>query len=268
MDRQITAVPITYDTWKVQEPTWCEFCCETGPRLSYVMAALPRSGSNLLMRQLCRAGVGMPAEYLQPYVMEPFTSHNGIRSADFGAYLQFLVTVRQTESGIFGIKAHWEQFEPVSTGIVFNTLKPDRYIFTRRHDIAAQAVSLERAFQTGKWDPRWEPNLGSRDAAADPEDLERLLKRCRLIAEEERSWASFFGAHSIVPLQVFYEDLLEDHDAVLQSVFDFLGVKAEVPVKEPAPSGKTGEIGRDKETVNLLRAQLELEPIERPSLGD
>jgi hypothetical protein len=45
-------------------------------------------------------------------------------------------------------------------------------------------------------------------------------------------------------------------------------VKAEVPVKEPAPSGKTGEIGRDKETVNLLRAQLELEPIERPSLGD
>ena len=260
-------VPKEYNSALIVDATWKPNNISKKPNLTYVIAAMPRSGSNLLTRQLCRAGVGLPAEYLQPFLMKPFTEEFQLPVQGFAEYLDLLKNIRQTPTGVFGLKAHWEQFEPVSKDIIFERLGHTRFILTRRRNIAAQAISLERAFKTGKWDPRWKPNLESRDSAADPEDLERLIRRCKLISEEEGRWIKYFSDNSIAPLEIYYEDLISDQDLVMQRIFRFLELDAKVPEVEPAPKGRTGEVGRDNEVLKALKAALKDHTIKRAQLS-
>lgn len=188
-------------------------------RRRYVIASVPRSGSSLLAHLLWETGVaGAPNEYLNPLQRRRFDERFGALPVE--VYVERLEKIRTTANGVFGLKIHrhharrWVE----SLGLDLADLAPDaRWVTTVRRDRVAQAVSLEIAHQTRRWAHRPEPP--HRQAVYDEHALRRRL---RAIGRQISGWAEFFEAHRIVPLTVWYEDLVADPDTTLASVLDHI----------------------------------------------
>jgi LPS sulfotransferase NodH len=97
-----------------------------------------------------------------------------------------------------------------------------RFVYLRRGDVVAQAVSLLRAEQTGVWfetarerqEPEGEPGF----------DFGQVRERVRLIEDHNAAWGEWFASAGIGPCLVQYEDLDADPVRVAHSVLGFLGL--------------------------------------------
>jgi trehalose 2-sulfotransferase len=118
---------------------------------SYVVCALPRSGSSLLCELLFGTGLaGAPAEYFDVALMRRLRERWG--ADGFDSYLDELLARRTGPNGVFGFKAHFfqiaEAFPERGVEKVFPALQ---YVYITRGDRLRQAISWSRALQTGKW---------------------------------------------------------------------------------------------------------------------
>ncbi len=96
-----------------------------------------------------------------------------------------------------------------------------RFVWIRRRDAVAEAVSWSRAIQGGRW---W-------SGATEPEgelvfDFEQIDHLVREIAEHDAGWEAWFAANGVEPHEVVYEELAADPAAVAGRVLVFLGVDA------------------------------------------
>lgn len=222
-----------------QEFDFPEFSGET-PR-HYVIAGLPRSGSNLLCELLISTGqMGRPLEYLHPdSIMKPMAKRfvsEGIATVTGNRYVEELFRRRSTPNGVFGLKTFYWQAEPFVVNGYFAGLFNDAlYVYLTRADKRRQIVSLAIALQTDQWT--------SYDArSAEPSYDETVIEQAgEFLTQEERNWATFFAARGVEPLRLTYEGLLAEPDHSARAVCALVGVEPQEPfVLEKAATKKQG----------------------------
>jgi trehalose 2-sulfotransferase len=183
------------------------------PRKSYFVCGMPRSGSWLLCGLLASTGVaGRPHEWFWRDTQASLMRAWG--TGDFASYLELVLAAGTTANGVFGAKVMWGHLPEVPP------FPRPRFVWLRRRDRVAQAVSFARAVQTAHWHhwdppPREEPTFRF-------EEVDALLRE---LGEHDRAWARWFVDERIEPLEVAFEDLLSDLEAETLRVLDFLGLE-------------------------------------------
>ncbi len=196
-------------------PTW------SGPVRSYVIASLPRTGSTMLARSLEAAGMGVPAEYLNPLVRRELADRWG--QLALSDYLERVRAIR-TVGGYFGVKVHFNHFEPLrSNQPTLDWIGDATWISLTRLDRISQAVSLDLARRTGRW---W---AGSRRRFA-TYDPTAITNRFDEIRKQETGWERFYLDHEIEPLRITTENLFEQPHETIGAVLTALGAGGEPQV--------------------------------------
>ncbi len=204
---------------------------------SYVICAVPRSGSNLLGDGLAATQrAGRPKQYFLPEFEERYGTRYGLEPAnDYAGYLRGVISSTQTRNNIFGFKLmsfYFDEFvqrlratsefgDQASTDLnVLNAAFPRlRFVHLARRDKLRQAISRARAMQTGVW-----KIAGTMPATGEPQYDAQLITRCLRDRErEEAIWSRFFSLARVKPFVVQYESLCENYSDVLRRVLDFVG---------------------------------------------
>lgn len=208
------------------------------PTTSCVICATPRSGSWLLCGLLASTGVaGRPHEWF----VEPVEQRN-CEAWNVGSFRDYLECVRwaaTTPNGVAAVKVMWPTHvrllqclreagndvaqDPLERSLDRPDLPSDREVFERvfrrptyvwlvRDDVDAQAASLARATRTGVWTAWGDGARVPPQPAASEETISATIR------EHNASWRAWFAENSIEPHVVRYEDLVEDPEAVADSV--------------------------------------------------
>jgi trehalose 2-sulfotransferase len=203
---------------------------EQPPRLVYLFASVPRSGSTYVSHLLWQTGcLGAPLEYLnfEPSGPYGFASDSPVGQADLW---RSALHRRTSPNGVFGLKAFPLQLEGVHAGnpqLVANVMRtlfprdqPARVVELRRRDRSAHAISYARALLSGIWRKEQEP-----DDRPEPEySREALARATRMIEQQEQTWQAMYRDLRAEPLVIWYEDVLADPDAAISVVAAYLGV--------------------------------------------
>ena len=206
----------------IEDAIHFEFDDPGEPRVSYLICSVPRSGSSLLCDLLSVTGVaGAPTELFHPDFMRILKQRWNVETTE--DYVAQLLARKTGPNGVFGVKAHWDQYNTVFEATDPRRALPNlQVIFITRRDRLRQAVSLVRALQTLRWQSthRERPD---RPAEYDPEDIARKLGRIKRV---EAAWTDLFDRHGIEPHRVVYEDFVADQSRTMRDVLDFIGVAA------------------------------------------
>jgi LPS sulfotransferase NodH len=225
-----------------------------------VVASTPRSGSSLLCLALERTRlVGVPREYFLPSMLESghrvlgaprptaketlrrlrrrlglnrwWWGYWEIDPSTMAPYIQALVACRSTANGIFALKIHWEHFEHAHRmGFCLSQLpQPITWIHCERRDRIAQAVSFEKAMQTGAFHIGEETRQATNHLRYDDG---AIMNRHERLQRSVSSWKHYFQSAGITPVPVVYEDLAADYEGTISRVLEALGHK-DVPVPPP-----------------------------------
>ncbi len=197
-------------------------------RQSYIIASSARSGSTYLARLLAQTGLlGAPSEVFNSATNEMQTLMARFRAYSHADYVAKLIANRTSRNGVFGMKAHFHQFEAFLKKYppLLEALAPITYIYIDRRDKVAQAVSMAKALQTDQWSSQWRgsprPLLRY--------DRELIAKSMSEVELQDARWLRWFELHNITPFRVTYEDLIADPAASVRSVVERLGVQDDEP---------------------------------------
>jgi LPS sulfotransferase NodH len=224
------------------------------PSRSYVIAATPRTGSHLLSGALASTGVaGQPREWLPRFTAEnaPRTALDRMRlvtqppkeaphdpEAD-AAHIRKFIASGTSENGVFGVVLHWVVVQDAARRLqaflgteesaphrVLASAFPNlSYVWLRRRDKVAQAVSWYKAIQTGVFvGGRGKGRAGEREPLQF--DYVKIRHLLSATTNSENAWSSFFSSNGLKPLVLYYEDLSAQYVSTLRSVLDFLQVDA------------------------------------------
>ncbi len=223
---------------------------------TYIIASLPRSGSTLLARLLWDTGwVGAPKEYLNPMQLRDWEVrlgrppsrwlHGGLRGAAVGAIVgrgwserrlsRHLerVRCRRSSGGWFGLKLHHHHFVRYGGMSFVDRVLPDaRWLRISRADRLGQAISWQRALESGQWaawQPKGEPVRYRRS---------RIEQRLADIEQAEMGWDRSLAGRAV--WSVTYEALVASPGTTLQSALSWLGVERRV--EDPQlPTGRQAD---------------------------
>lgn len=224
---------------------------------TYVIASTPRTGSTLLCRLLWQTGLaGAPKEYLNPMQRRDWQLRRGrviyrplrgaavgllrlrpLRGERLSSHLDD-IRRRRSSNGWFGLKIHHHHFQALGADVG----PVDRWVYIRRQDRIAQAVSWERALQTGRWiaeQSRRIPPVYSR---------RRIQRRLDAVAQGETFWWTYFSHHQIKPLTVTYEAFIQDQSAIVRQVLQYLGIPDAIDDHPPVPTRRQAD-SRSKEWI-------------------
>ena len=194
----------------------------------YVICATPRCGSSLLCETLTETGLaGFPGE---------LASKAWRRMNDWESRENLFETKheRTTPNGVFGLKLMWSQFEetnrcfsnhPEFAGLsidqLYRKLLPGiRYIWIRRRDKVAQAVSLAIAQQTGLWTSKH----SGKDDFEPTFDFYQIHELLMMLRYQEDRWQSYFNTSGFAPLVITYEDYVQDVPTTIAAILDHLHI--------------------------------------------
>jgi trehalose 2-sulfotransferase len=199
------------------------------PRVTYMLASLPRSGSTWFSHLLWRTGcLGAPLEYLNFEAAGPYYFAAAAPALQQRLW-QSVLHRRTSPNGVFGAKCFAGQLEalqqrnPALLAEVMATLvrSPNpRIVYFERRDRVAHAISFARASLSGVWRKEQEPDEGVTIDYSEP----AVRRAEQMIDAEQAAWRKMFDDLRIEPLTIWYEDALADSDATTASVADYLGV--------------------------------------------
>lgn len=210
----------------------------------YVIASSPRTGSTLLARLLWDTGlVGAPKEYLNPMQIRDWGLRMGhppsrwamaaLRGHAVGLaalpplcpdpqqHLSQVIAHRTGPRGHFGLKLHYHHFEQhCPKGIAPLLGAEPRWIHITRQDRLAQAISWDRALQSGQW-------AAHQTGLRMPERYSRKRIQSALdrIEQQEAGWQAALAGRSVLKLS--YEQLVQDKLGTLQACLAWLSVDAD-----------------------------------------
>jgi LPS sulfotransferase NodH len=210
---------------------------------SYLICATPRTGSSLLCGLLDSTGVaGHPESWFRQPDERAWAARWGIAtppdgSSGYGPYFRAAVAAGSTANRVFAARIMWGTMDEVTahlaplypgragpaSGLLSAAFGRTRFVYLRRGNVLAQAVSLLRAEQTGVW---YETAHGRQEPGGEPRfDFGQVRDRVRLIGEHNAAWEQWFAREGIRPLLVRYEELDADPVATARSVLAFLGLE-------------------------------------------
>jgi LPS sulfotransferase NodH len=218
------------------------------PKLSYTIWFSQRTGSTLLTTALEATGLaGRPGEWLNlsPDLRQEFhlSSHAEVQEHLWGLGI--------TDNGIWGIKHSF--YEPhfsrlldemknfpacgpgeINRPAIWESVFPNhRHIFMTRRNKVKLAVSWWRAIQSQEWHllpgqnhKEWDlSNAYSFDA------INHLYNECSM---REAGIQEFFAEGGINPLNIFYEDFVQQYEETIRTVLRFLSLDdRSIPIPEP-----------------------------------
>lgn len=239
------------------------------PDHCYLICATPRSGSTLLS-ELLRASLvmGEPREYLdRGGMMFRLARAYGATRADGGvrptAYLRALVDRHAGGNGAFGIKLMYDHLAPFLPVPAFRSLaRRSRYVWLRRRDMLAQAVSAALAEKRSQW----HRVAGEQAPTGDPPyDRTALERAWRGVLVHDAGWRLFFDVNRIEPLTLTYEELLADTDGACRRVCAAVGIADPPPFSLEGAAVEPMSTAANREWIDRYRAELSLDGADAPS---
>lgn len=220
------------------------------PAKRLILCATPRSGSYLLARQLIRAGIGIPHEYVNQVnssliISRVFHGMNP-KNVDLNTYVSWLEANRTTPNGVFAAKLHWPHLEQCPSLIDDWLRSPTTLcIFLYRRRLLSQAVSLQASQRSGVWDiggdistrPRQLPGLSS--------SRETDQMACRLVMWNGL-WRFLFEANGIEAIELAYEDFVADQSNTIAAIAAKLSVDCVPPPPEQQATKAGTEMHRTR----------------------
>jgi trehalose 2-sulfotransferase len=223
------------------------------PESSVVVCALPRSGSSLLAQLLFSSGsVGWPGEWF--WLEDVERNWVAWEVSGWRDYLDRVLDEGTAANGVFGVKLMWGYLHEVLFELrrlsaeydaddltVLSAFFPQpRFVWMRRDDVVAQAVSWAKAVQTGQWTSS-QPKTG--EPRFDFGQIDALYNVARV---HDGHWRRWFAAHSIEPIGVIYEDLCVHTVGVVRDVLSSLGIEPQPDAIIDVPA----ELTRQSDSVN------------------
>jgi LPS sulfotransferase NodH len=219
------------------------------PQSSYTIWFSQRTGSTLLCKAIESTGMaGKPREWFNcpPDLLSTYhkTSHAELQD--------YLFKLGSTDNGVFAInhsfyEPHFSQLietlrkfpacPPTAkkrTAVWEEVFPNHRHIFMTRRNKIRLAVSWWRAIQSGEWhlstDEQRKPvdlsNAYSFDA------INHLYNECSM---REAGIQEFFAEGGITPLNIFYEDFVQNYEPTIRTILDYLKLdSASATIAPPA----------------------------------
>jgi LPS sulfotransferase NodH len=222
-----------------------------------VICCLPRTGSSLLGHTLYAAGAaGWPGEWLWREDVDRNWKAWGVSS--WHEYLDRVLEAGTGPNGVFCTKLMWgylhdalhelrrlsRMYDEDDLAVLRSFFPEPSFVWVRREDVVAQAVSWAKAVQTGQW-ASFQPVQA--EPAFDFDQVDGLYHLARV---HDAAWARWFAAHAVDPLRVVYEELASDPVGVVEDVITRLGLEP-APVEGRAPM----EPAAQADAVNLNWAE-------------
>jgi len=206
-----------------------------------LIAFTMRCGSNFLCEHLRANGIGDPVEYLQyPFGVanRQFYDDLGVDYGDFTGFLDALIE-NKSVNDIFSVKIAWDHknafldaIKKIDSSIdsLEDFFPGARWLFLRRHDKVAQAISLWKAQKTGVWVAK----NSSMPVKEKPEyKFFEILDSLMHILVEDLFWERYFYERKIDPLTLYYEDYVQNVKNAVLMVARYLGVSEQLRLSEP-----------------------------------
>jgi len=240
---------------------------ELQPSMSYLICCCERTGSTLLGNALIGTGIaGRPRSYFNRVAhYNPRIQRILGNAKDDSNYLDKVIAAATTPNGVFGAKVHWEHFinliakaegNPQAYDGAASATGPERlrmrlpdlrYIWLIRRNAVARAISHYRVRKTDRWqlDSRWvaDDTGGEGEPAFDFDEISAFV---RLGEAENARWQQYFQEHNIIPLDIFYEEMVKDLEGTVRHILGFLGIPAE-NAHIPSPSLRQQADDRSRE---------------------
>ena len=218
----------------------------------YLICTTPRTGSSMFCSLLAGTGAaGMRRGGIvgQEYLLE--LVGRKVHRVDVGRldrdrlrrHLRDAFERSRSANGVAGFKIMWAQIAALARRLGcatgrdgfgfhdFAELLPPgtRFVWLTRRDRLRQAVSLEKAVQSRCWNSAEQERFAGRYVF----DYVGLVRTVNLLERHDQMWGEFFDRNAVTPLEVAYEDVIEDRGAEVRRILDFLEV----------PPGEASEIG-------------------------
>lgn len=211
----------------------------------FLIATLPRSGSHYLCHKMRSTGVlGCPLEYFSESRFADWCSR--LDTEDPNEVLAYWYANRTSPNGLFGVKAHWPQFDWFQREKCSVVFPYTPVIRITRNDHIAQAISWNIAQQTESW-------ISFKPAKGQPVyQFQGILAAYRAIENESACWQKFLDQSQRPLLELCYEDFVEDIEGALHEIARFLGVNEPIssntgfpwmPQRQSAP---TSQVWRER----------------------
>lgn len=229
---------------------------------AYVVCAMARTGSNLLVDGLAATGAaGRPNQFFLEKYERKFAEKHGVPVKPFEAYLRGLVRNASSANAVFGFKLMSWYLETFLSrlrgtgafgGETATELEVVRAAFPRlrfvqivRGNKLQQAISKARALQTGVWKVKGE-KLADTPMEYDAE----LIRACLSdIDRDEQTWSRFFTRNGVQPFVVQYEQLCAAYGDTIREVLHFLKIRLpkNATIGSPITVRQSDEISSDWE---------------------
>ncbi len=198
-----------------------DFPTPTEPTTFYVVCSTPRSGSTLLGLLFQKTGrMGLPLEYFNPYnQLKDLCAR--FNASSVPEVLPPLFSARTSENGVFGFKAHFDQFACLRQAVSLKDAFPGlKFIYIDRRDTLGQIISYARAVQNQQWITDGEKS--AKDPTFNPEMIE---KQGYALIKMKEVWEKFFSFHGISPFRIMYEDLCEHPQGICRGAARHIGLE-------------------------------------------
>jgi trehalose 2-sulfotransferase len=212
---------------------------EEWPRLGYVLASVPRTGSTYVSHLLWQSGcLGAPLEYLNFLPGSPYAFAHGSPEKQRELW-RSLLHRRTSPNGVFGVKCFSAQFRELQQqnpqllmDVIANLLPQGaKLIRLKRRDRVAHAISYARAALSGVWHKVQENG----DAPAVAYSDEAVDHARRLLDHQDADWDMLFREQGVQQLTLWYEDVLEAPEETVRSVANFLAIQLDAAAAVAVP---------------------------------
>jgi LPS sulfotransferase NodH len=189
---------------------------------SYLICATPRTGSSLLCGLVDSTGVaGHPESWFRQPDEREWAARWGITSTANGVFAARIMWGTMDEV-VANLAAVYPNCAGSDAGLLSAAFGRIRFVYLRRGDVVAQAVSLLRAEQTGVW---FETAHDRQELEGEPVfDFGQVRERVRLIEDHNAAWEEWFASAGIRPYLVRYEELDAEPVRIASAVLGFLGL--------------------------------------------
>lgn len=248
----------------------------SSPFQSYIICTTPRSGSTLLCGLLAATGrAGNPDSHFHTPSLDGWLADYDLTRKTFAsdheaAAAVFAAAVKEGEAGgVFGLRMQRPSlaFFMEQAAALFPDAQTDAdriraafgetlYIYLRRRDKLAQAISMVKAEQTGLWHKAADGAELERLAPPGPPtyDAGRIGEKVDTLTALDAEWPVWFARERIAPLSLTYEDLSKDPQGALAEVLTALGLDPALAETVETPTARLSD-AISREWADRFRAE-------------